>query len=81
MQASIDYLVGQLKAGADVLQIFDTWAGVLGPDQFERWCIAPTQKIVESVRRQFPNAKIIGFHAGRCDGFAIRGDDWRERNR
>ncbi len=64
VQASIDYLVGQLKAGADVLQIFDTWAGVLGPEQFERWCIAPTQKIVEGVRRQFPNAKIIGFPRG-----------------
>ena len=50
VQASIDYLVGQLKAGAEVVQIFDTWAGVLGPEQFERWCIAPTQKIVEGVR-------------------------------
>lgn len=64
VQASIHYLIGQLKAGADVLQIFDTWAGVLAPDQFERWCIAPTQKIVETVRRQFPNAKIIGFPRG-----------------
>jgi len=61
---SIDYLVGQLKAGAEVVQIFDTWAGVLGPEQFERWCISPTQKIVEGVRRQFPNAKIIGFPRG-----------------
>ena len=59
--ASIEYLVGQLKAGAEVVQIFDTWAGVLGPGQFERWCIAPTQKIVEGVRRQIPAAKIIGF--------------------
>ncbi len=61
---SIDYLVGQLKAGAEVVQIFDTWAGVLGPEQFERWCISPTQKIVEGVRWQFPNAKIIGFPRG-----------------
>ncbi len=64
VQASIDYLVGQLKAGADCVQIFDTWAGVLGPDQFERWCIAPTQKIVEGVRRQAGDAKIIGFPRG-----------------
>lgn len=62
--ASIDYLTGQLKAGAEVVQIFDTWAGVLGPEQFERWCIAPTQKIVEGVRRQLPAAKIIGFPRG-----------------
>jgi len=64
VQASIEYLVGQLTAGAEVVQIFDTWAGVLGPEQFERWCIAPTQKIVEGVRRRMPNAKIIGFPRG-----------------
>jgi uroporphyrinogen decarboxylase len=64
VQASIDYLVGQLKAGADCVQIFDTWAGVLGPGQFERWCIEPTQKIVEGVRRQVGDAKIIGFPRG-----------------
>ncbi len=64
VQASIEYLVGQLEAGAEVVQIFDTWAGVLGPEQFERWSIAPTQKIVEGVRRRVPNAKIIGFPRG-----------------
>ena len=64
VQASIEYLIGQLKAGAEVVQIFDTWASVLGPDQFERWCIAPTQKIVEGVHRQIPDAKIIGFPRG-----------------
>ena len=64
VQASIEYLIGQFKAGAEVVQIFDTWAGVLGPEQFERWCIAPTQKIVEGVRRQLPTAKIIGFPRG-----------------
>jgi uroporphyrinogen decarboxylase len=62
--ASIEYLIGQFKAGAEVVQIFDTWAGVLGPEQFERWCIAPTQKIVEAVRREVPAAKIIGFPRG-----------------
>ncbi len=64
VQASIVYLVGQLKAGAECVQIFDTWAGVLGPEQFERWCIAPTQKIVEGVRKQVPGARIIGFPRG-----------------
>lgn len=64
VDVSIDYLIGQLRAGVDVVQIFDTWAGVLGPEQFERWCIAPTQKIVEGVRRQFPAARIIGFPRG-----------------
>jgi uroporphyrinogen decarboxylase len=64
VDASIEYLVGQLQAGADCVQIFDTWAGVLGPEQFDRWCIAPTQKIVEGVRRRVPRAKIIGFPRG-----------------
>jgi len=64
VQGSIEYLVGQLKAGAEVVQIFDTWAGVLGPQQFEHWCIEPTQKIVAGVREQVSGAKIIGFPRG-----------------
>lgn len=85
VQASIDYLVGQLRAGAEVVQIFDTWAGVLGPEQFDRWCIAPTQKIVEGVRRQIPQAKIIGFPRGagamslpyvEMTGVSALGIDW-----
>src|SRR5262245_61492219 len=64
VDASIEYLAKQLQAGADCVQIFDTWAGVLGPEQFDRWCIGPTQKIVEGVRRQVPRAKIIGFPRG-----------------
>lgn len=62
--ASIDYLVGQLKAGAECVQIFDTWAGVLSPMEFERWCVAPTRRIVDGVRAQVPDAKIIGFPRG-----------------
>ena len=64
VQGSIEYLVGQLKAGAEVVQIFDTWAGVLSPEQFERWCIEPTAKIVAGVRQHVPGAKIIGFPRG-----------------
>jgi len=47
-----------------VLQIFDTWAGVLPPREFERWSIAPTRRIVEGVRAKAPEAKIIGFPRG-----------------
>src|ERR1700721_2984515 len=64
VENSIRYLLGQLKAGADVLQIFDTWAGVLPPREFERWSIAPTRRIVEGVRAKVPDAKIIGFPRG-----------------
>ncbi len=62
--ASIDYLVGQLEAGAECVQIFDTWSGVLSPTEFERWCVAPTRRIVDGVRAQVPGAKIIGFPRG-----------------
>ncbi|HKU04560.1 MAG TPA: uroporphyrinogen decarboxylase [Bradyrhizobium sp.] len=64
VENSIQYLVGQLKAGADALQIFDTWAGVLPPREFERWSIEPAQRIIEGVRKQVPDAKIIGFPRG-----------------
>jgi len=64
VEASASYLVRQLQAGADAVQIFDTWAGVLPPDQFARWSIAPTKRIVDIVRQQEPGAKIIGFPRG-----------------
>jgi len=64
VEASASYLVRQLQAGADAVQIFDTWAGVLSPEQFARWCIAPTRRIVTMVRLQVPGARIIGFPRG-----------------
>ncbi len=62
--ASIVYLVRQLQAGADAVQIFDTWAGILPPEEFRRWSLEPTQKIVAGIRKQVPDAKIIGFPRG-----------------
>jgi uroporphyrinogen decarboxylase len=53
-----------LKAGVDAVQIFDTWAGVLPPEEFARWSIAPTRRIVLAVRDAIPDAKIIGFPRG-----------------
>jgi uroporphyrinogen decarboxylase len=64
IEASIRHLIGQLRAGADCVQIFDTWAGVLPPREFLRWSIAPTARIVEGVRAAMPEAKIIGFPRG-----------------
>ena len=64
VENSIQYLLGQLRAGADVLQIFDTWAGVLSPREFTRWSIEPTRRIVAGIRKQVPDAKIIGFPRG-----------------
>jgi uroporphyrinogen decarboxylase len=62
--ASAQHLIAQLRAGADAVQIFDTWAGVLGPQEFARWCVAPVRKIVETVRADVPDAKIIVFPRG-----------------
>ncbi|KAB2883811.1 MAG: uroporphyrinogen decarboxylase [Pseudorhodoplanes sp.] len=64
VKASIEYLVRQFRAGVDAVQIFDTWAGILPPEEFQRWCIAPTATIVRGVRAQIPDAKIIGFPRG-----------------
>jgi uroporphyrinogen decarboxylase len=62
--ASIEYLVGQFAAGVDAVQLFDTWAGVLPPDEFDRWCIAPAAKIIAGLRAKVPDAKVIGFPRG-----------------
>jgi uroporphyrinogen decarboxylase len=64
IEASVDYLAAQLEAGVDAVQLFDTWAGVLGPDEFARWCIAPARRIVAGLRRRIPDAKVIGFPRG-----------------
>lgn len=64
VHASIDYLAVQCKAGADVIQLFDTWAGVLSPDEFYKWCIRPAAAIVKGLRQRIPGAKIIGFPRG-----------------
>src|SRR5258708_5246306 len=64
VEASAAYLVRQLQAGADAVQIFDTWAGVLPPEEFGRWCVEPTRRIVAKVRAQIPGAKVIGFPRG-----------------
>lgn len=63
-EASIVYLSGQVDAGANALQIFDSWAGSLAEDEFERWVIAPTARIVAEIRRRHPQVPIIGFPRG-----------------
>ena len=62
--ASSRYLAEQLRAGADAVQIFDTWAGVLPPSEFTRWCVEPVRQIIANVRAEIPGAKIIGFPRG-----------------
>jgi uroporphyrinogen decarboxylase len=64
VEASATYLIRQLQAGVDAVQIFDTWAGTLPTDEFDRWCSAPCARIVAAVRAKVPRAKIIGFPRG-----------------
>ncbi|HXW27735.1 MAG TPA: uroporphyrinogen decarboxylase [Xanthobacteraceae bacterium] len=64
VQASAEYLVRQFAAGVDAVQIFDTWAGVLPPREFNRWVTEPTRRLVAAVRAKVPQAPIIGFPRG-----------------
>lgn len=61
---SIEYLSAQVTAGADALQIFDSWAGSLPDDQFARWVIDPTRTMVEALKLRHPGVPIIGFPRG-----------------
>ena len=61
---SADYLVAQIDAGADAVQIFDSWAGVLGEREFADYAIRPVRRIVDSVKARRPQAKIIAFAKG-----------------
>jgi uroporphyrinogen decarboxylase len=64
VEASAAHLVAQLKAGADAVQIFDSWSGDLPPAEFERWSTAPIKALSEKVRAEVPDAKIIAFARG-----------------
>jgi uroporphyrinogen decarboxylase len=64
VEASAAYLIRQFEAGVDAVQIFDTWAGVLPAGEFRQWCIEPCARIVASVRKRIPGARIIGFPRG-----------------
>lgn len=62
--ASVDYLDRQVRAGADCLQIFDTWAGSLPDDEFDRWVVTPTRAIREAIGDLHPDVPVIGFPRG-----------------
>ncbi len=61
IDASTDYLCAQADAGAEVLMLFDSWAGLLAPSQFRRWVIEPTASLVRAIRKRHPTIPIIGF--------------------
>ena len=61
---TVDYLSGQILAGAETVQLFDSWSGSLAPTEFERWVIAPTARLVDRLRSLHPGIPVIGFPKG-----------------
>jgi uroporphyrinogen decarboxylase len=61
---TVDYLSGQIEAGAEAVQLFDSWAGSLSPKQFEQWVIAPTARLVGRLKSKHPDVPVIGFPKG-----------------
>jgi len=64
VEATVRHLMAQISAGAEAVQLFDSWAGVLPEEAFEAWCIEPARRIVEVLRRQAPEVPVIGFPRG-----------------
>jgi uroporphyrinogen decarboxylase len=63
-EVTIEYLIGQIVAGAEAVQLFDSWSGSLAPAEFERWVIAPNARIVAALRQRYPQIPVIGFPKG-----------------
>jgi uroporphyrinogen decarboxylase len=61
---TFDYLSGQIAAGAEAVQLFDSWSGSLAPAEFERWVIGPTARLVERLKARHPKVPVIGFPKG-----------------
>ena len=64
VESTISYLSGQIEAGAEAVQLFDSWAGNLSPAQFERWVIAPNAVITAAIHERHPGVPVIGFPKG-----------------
>jgi uroporphyrinogen decarboxylase len=63
-QATLDYLCGQIDAGVEAVQLFDSWAGSLAPVPFEQWVIAPTARLAAALKARHPAVPVIGFPKG-----------------
>jgi len=69
-EQSAAYLIRQIEAGADAVQIFDSWAGVLDEASFEAFCLAPVRAMVERVKAAHPHVPVIGFPKGAGAAYA-----------
>lgn len=70
-EATAIYLASQVRAGAEALQLFDSWAGLLNAEEFRKFVIGPTQKIVARLHETCPGTPIIGFPRG------VSGENYR----
>ena len=61
---TVDYLSGQVRAGVEAVQLFDSWSGSLSPAQFEQWVIAPNARIISAFKARHPNVPVICFPKG-----------------
>ncbi len=70
VENTVQYLIGQIEAGVDALQLFDSWSGSLSPAQFEKWVIGPNAAIISRLKEAHPDVPIIGFPKGAGDKLA-----------
>jgi len=63
-EETLEYLSGQIEAGVEAVQLFDSWAGSLSLSQFEQWVIAPTARLVAGLKQRYPRVPVIGFPKG-----------------
>lgn len=61
---TVEYLAGQIEAGVEAVQLFDSWSGSLSPAQFEKWVVAPNAEIVARLKARCPQIPVIGFPKG-----------------
>jgi uroporphyrinogen decarboxylase len=64
VETTVEYLSGQVEAGVEALQLFDSWSGSLSPDQFDRWVVEPNARIVAAMKGRHPDVPLIGFPKG-----------------
>ncbi len=70
IENTVTYLLGQVEAGVDAVQLFDSWAGSLSPAQFEKWVIGPNAEIIRRLKERHPDLPVIGFPKGAGDKLA-----------
>ncbi|MEL0437238.1 uroporphyrinogen decarboxylase [Phycobacter sp. K97] len=68
-EATIDYLSNQIEAGAEVVKIFDSWAGSLKGDDFQKYALEPCRQITAALKERHPGIPVIGFPREAGDGY------------